>query len=71
MSHLLRATFACMLLARLERMAKQGAVVNPLLVVKILMGYEDIQSSDKYLLAVAVDTHVLAEVLDSLLAGRR
>lgn len=71
MPHLLRATFACMLLARLERMAKQGAAVNPLLVVKILMGHEDIQSTDKYLRAVAVDTHVLAEVLDGLLAGKR
>ena len=69
--HLLRATFGCMMLARLERLAKQGAAVNPLLVVKILMGHEDIQSTDKYLRAVAIDTHVLAEVLDGLLIGKR
>lgn len=39
-THLLRATFACMMLARLEHLAKQGAAINPLLIVKILMGHE-------------------------------
>ena len=39
-THLLRATFACMMLARLERLAKKGASLNPLLVVKVLMGHE-------------------------------
>jgi site-specific recombinase XerD len=69
-SHLLRATFGCWLLARLEQLAKRGAAINPLLIVKILMAHEDIQSTDKYLRAVAVDTHVLADVLDTLLAGK-
>lgn len=70
MSHLLRASFGCMLLARLERLAKQGAAINPLLIVKILMAHESIETTDKYLRAVAVDTHVLADVLDTLLAGK-
>ena len=70
MSHLLRATFGCMMLARLERLAKQGAAINPLLIVKILMAHEAIETTDRYLRAVAVDTHVLAEVLDGLLAGK-
>jgi len=70
MSHLLRATFGCMMLARLERLAKQGAAINPLLIVKILMAHEAIDTTDRYLRAVAVDTHVLADVLDTLLAGK-
>ncbi len=70
-SHLLRATFGCMMLARLERLARQGAAINPLLIVKILMGHEHIDTTDRYLRAVAVDTHALNEVLDSLLSSRQ
>jgi integrase len=69
-SHLLRATFACMLLARLEQLAKQGAPINSLLVVKILMGHEHIDTTDRYLRAVAVDVCALGDVLDSLLVER-
>ncbi len=68
-THLLRATFACMMLARLERLAKQGAAINPLLIVKVLMGHEHIETTDRYLRAIAVDTCVLSEVLDSLIDG--
>jgi integrase len=68
-THLLRATFACMMLARLEGLAKQGASLNPLLIVKVLMGHEHIETTDRYLRAIAVDTCVLSEVLDSLLTG--
>lgn len=68
-THLLRATFACMLLARLERLASQGAAINPLLVVKVLMGHERIETTDRYLRAIAVDACVLKEVLDTLLSG--
>ena len=68
--HLLRATFGCWLLARLERLARQGAAINPLLIVKILMSHEHIDTTDRYLRAVAIDPHVLADVLDSLLAGK-
>jgi site-specific recombinase XerD len=68
-SHLLRATFACMLLARLERLASQGAAINPLLIVKVLMGHERIETTDRYLRAIAVDAWVLKEVLDTLLSG--
>jgi integrase/recombinase XerD len=69
-SHLMRASFGCWLLARLEQLAKRGAAINPLLIVKILMAHERIETTDKYLRAVAIDTHVLAEVLDTLLAGK-
>jgi len=69
MPHLLRASFGCMMLARLEQLATQGAAINPLLIVKILMAHESIETTDKYLRAVAVDTYVLADVLDTLLAG--
>ncbi len=65
-SHLLRATFGCWMLARLERLAKQGAAINPLLIVKILMAHEHIDTTDRYLRAVAIDTSVLADVLDTL-----
>jgi site-specific recombinase XerD len=68
-THLLRATFACMMLARLEHLAKQGAAINPLLIVKILMGHEQIETTDRYLRAIAVDAVNLPELLDSLLAG--
>jgi len=66
-THQLRATFACMMLARLEQIARTGVSINPLLVVKILMGHEHIDTTDRYLRAIAMDTHVLADVLDSLL----
>lgn len=69
-SHLLRASFGCWLLARLEQIAKQGAAINPLLIVKILMGHEHIETTDRYLRAVAIDTHTLSGVLDTLLADR-
>lgn len=67
-THLLRATFACMLLARLERLASDGAVVNPLLIVKVLMGHERIETTDRYLRAIAVDANALKDVLDTLLS---
>jgi integrase len=69
-SHRLRATFACWVLARLEQLATRGAAINPLLIVKILMGHEDIDTTDRYLRAVATDPPVLGEVLETLLAGR-
>ncbi len=67
-SHLLRATFACLMLARLEQLAKTGAAINPLLIVKVLMGHEHIDTTDRYLRAIAVDTWRLGEVLDSLMS---
>jgi site-specific recombinase XerD len=66
-THQLRATFACMMLARLEQLAKTGEPINPLLIVKVLMGHEHIDTTDRYLRAIAMDTHVLADVLESLL----
>ena len=68
-THLLRATFACMLLARLERLASEGAAINPLMVVKVLMGHERIETTDRYLRAIAVDAGTLKEVLDTLLSA--
>jgi integrase/recombinase XerD len=66
-SHQLRATFACMMLARLEQLATEGAAINPLLIVKILLHHERIETTDRYLRAVAVDTHALTDILDSLI----
>lgn len=68
-THLLRATFACMMLARLELLARQGASINPLLIVKVLMGHEHIETTDRYLRAIALDTCMLNEVLGSLIPG--
>jgi hypothetical protein len=59
------------LLARLERLAKQGEEINPLLIVKILMGHEHIDTTDRYLRAIAIDVHVLSRVLDTLIAGKQ
>ena len=56
-----------MMLARLEQLAKTGEPINPLLIVKVLMCHEHIETTDRYLRAIAVDTHVLANVLESLL----
>lgn len=67
-THLLRATFACMMLARLEQLAKAGESINPLLIVKVLMGHEHIETTDRYLRAITVDACVLGDVFDSLLA---
>jgi len=66
-SHQLRATFACILLARLEQLAAEGAAINPLLIVKILLHHERIETTDRYLRAVAFDTHSLTDILDSLI----
>ena len=66
-SHQLRATFACMMLARLELLAAQGAAINPLLIVKILLHHERIETTDRYLRAITIDTHSLTEILDSLI----
>lgn len=68
-THLLRATFACMLLARLERLASEGAAINPLMIVKVLMGHERIETTDRYLRAIAVDAGTLKGVLDTLLSA--
>lgn len=68
-THLLRATFACMLLARLEQLASAGAAINPLMVVKVLMGHERIETTDRYLRAIAVDAGTLTDVLDALLSA--
>ena len=68
-THLLRATFACMLLARLEHLASAGARINPLIVVKVLLGHEHVETTDRYLRAIAVDACVLKDVLDTLLSG--
>ena len=35
-THVLRSTFACMMLERLEQLAKAGASINPLFIVKVL-----------------------------------
>jgi len=66
-SHQLRSTFACMMLARLEQLAAEGAAINPLLIVKILLHHERIETTDRYLRAIAVDAHTLSGILDSLL----
>lgn len=68
-THLLRATFACMLLARLEHLASEGARINPLVVVKVLLGHEHVETTDRYLRAIAIDACVLKDVLDTLLSG--
>jgi integrase/recombinase XerD len=68
--HVLRATFACWMLAHLEQLATRGAAINPLLIVKILMSHEHIATTDRYLRAVSIDMPVLAEVLEKLLVGK-
>jgi site-specific recombinase XerD len=68
-SHVLRATFACMMLERLEQLAKAGASINPLFIVKILMGHERIETTDRYLRAISIDSCVLTEVFDALEFG--
>lgn len=70
-SHQLRATFACMMLARLEQLAAEGTTINPLLIVKILLHHERLETTDRYLRAVAVDAHTLVGILDSLLPAER
>ena len=57
-----------MMLARLEQLAARGAQINPLLVVKVLLGHEHIETTELYLRAVAVDPCVLNDALDTLLA---
>lgn len=68
-THLLRATFACVLLARLERLARDGAAINPLLVVKVLLGHERIETTDRYLRALTAEAGSVKDVLDTLLSG--
>lgn len=68
-THTLRATFACMLLARLQRLASEGAAINPLMIVKVLMGHEHIETTDVYLRAIAADSSVLKDALAKLLSS--
>ena len=68
-THALRATFACMMLELLEQLAKAGASINPLFIVKILMGHERIETTDRYLRAINIDACVLTEVFDALGVG--
>ncbi|MYF71440.1 MAG: tyrosine-type recombinase/integrase [Proteobacteria bacterium] len=65
-THVLRASFACMLLARLEQLANDGADINPLLIVKVLMGHQRIATTDRYLRAIQVDEYALTAVMDTL-----
>ena len=39
--------------------------------VKVLLGHERIETTDRYLRAIAVDDLLLKEVLDTLLSGDR
>jgi integrase len=66
-THLLRATFACMLLAA-RTPGRRGRQDQPVIVVKVLLGHEHIETTDRYLRAVAVDPCVLKDVLDTLLS---
>ena len=68
-THVLRSTFACMMLERLEQLAKAGASINPLFIVKVLMHHERIETTDRYLRAISIDACVLAQVFDSLGLG--
>jgi hypothetical protein len=52
-------------------MASEGAAINPLLIVKILMGHQRIETTDRYLRAITVDNNAIKEVLDTLLSGER
>jgi len=70
-THLLRATFACMLLARLQRLASEGVAINPLMIVKVLLGHEHIETTDRYLRAIAVEAFAFKQVLETLLSGAR
>jgi site-specific recombinase XerD len=67
-THQLRATFACMLLARLQQIARNGAAINPLLVVKILMGHERISTTDRYLRTISIDGCEINVVLETLIS---
>ncbi|MDP9650746.1 tyrosine-type recombinase/integrase [Paraburkholderia caledonica] len=70
-THLLRATFACILLARLQRLASEGAAINPLMIVKVLLGHEHIETTDRYLRAIAVEAFAFKQVLETLLSSAR
>jgi site-specific recombinase XerD len=65
-THVLRATFACTMLARLEQLAANGAAINPLLIVKILMGHQHIETTDRYLRVVAADRESIEDALVTL-----
>lgn len=70
-THLLRATFACILLARLQRLASDGAAINPLMIVKVLLGHEHIETTDRYLRAIDVQAFAFKQVLETLLSSAR
>lgn len=66
-SHTLRATFACTLLSKLESLSKSGASINPLMIVKILMGHSNIETTDRYLRAIYTDGCDVEAILEDLL----
>lgn len=65
-THTLRATFACTMLMRLQCQVANGAAINPLLVVKMLMGHARLDTTDRYLRAVEIYQADLEGVLELL-----
>ena len=65
-THTLRATFACMMSARLVALALGGDHINPLQIVRDLMGHEHIETTDRYLRAIDVHQASIFEALESL-----
>jgi len=59
-SHMLRSTFATTMLAVLKRLEREGLPINPLLVVRDLLGHSWISTTEKYLnnmeVEIAMDT---------------
>jgi site-specific recombinase XerD len=68
-SHQLRSTFACAVLQILEKAVHQGADINPLSVVQILLDHEHLGTTGRYLRALPIETTDLEEALLALTAA--
>lgn len=61
--HHLRHTFACSVLNTLQRRAAQGADVNPLKTLQILLGHANSQTSERYVEALQISSPEVIEAL--------
>jgi site-specific recombinase XerD len=64
--HVLRHTFASVMLRFLQRQADQGADLNPLLTLQTLLGHADLATTAIYLRVVATDLSVIETSVDEL-----
>jgi site-specific recombinase XerD len=69
--HALRHTYATTMLSFLQRQAREGEPMNPLLTLQVLLGHSDISMTSIYLRVLAADLSVIERSVDDLYEALR